>query len=280
MVDARHARGFGAQDHVSWPFDDRAEFRARVGEFLGEGLDLGLRCLYTAEGPRERLEADLVDVPHVEDHLRSGAIVVRELGELYAEGEPIDPGATLAAFVAATEEALALGYAGLRGAGDSTSLVRSPEQVAAFAEWEHLADRYMSEHPLSALCAFDRRELPTSATTTLACLHPSAREGATPFHVYSPGGDADLAIAGELDVAVADEFRTCLLRTGLEDTPELVVDGTRLEFVDHRALLTIRDLARRLGATVLLRTSSSTPGRLIELLRLDGIRAVRVPVVA
>jgi anti-anti-sigma regulatory factor len=272
----RHASGFGAQDHLSWAYEDRADFRRRVCEFLSDGFDLGLRCIYAAEAPLERLESDLADLPDVQDHIRRGALTISVLSDLYPEDSSIDPGETLAIFSAATEEALAQGYAGLRIAADSTRLVRSPEQLAAFAEWEHMADRYMSEHPFSGLCAFDQSQLPASTTIALACLHPTAREGTTPFCVYSSGNEAHLALAGELDMAVTDDFRACLDRTRLDVTRELIVDGTGLDFVDHRALQTISDFARRFGATAVFRTCSSTPGRLIELLRLDGIRAVSV----
>ncbi len=270
---ARYASGFGVQDHLSWPYDDRVDFHRRVCEFLSDGFDLGLRCVYASEGPRELLEADVVGVPDLQSKIASGALALNVLSDLYPDGSVIDAGETLATFAAATEDAVSAGYAGLRVVADATPLVRSPEQLAAFARWEHAADSYMSEHPLSGMCGFDRSQLNRTATIALACLHPAARAGITPFQVYSPDGPADLAVAGELDMAVKDDFRDCLERTGLDLTRELVVDGTGLSFVDHRGLETIRDFARRSGATAVLHTCSETPGRLIKLLGLEGIRA-------
>lgn len=275
---AQHARGLGVQDHLSWPYDDRAEFRVRVGEFLGDGLARGLRCLYVAEGPLGLLETDVLGIPDLESLVERGALTLSVLGELYAEGAAIDPAETLATFAAATEEAVAQGYAGLRVAGDSTPLVRTTEQLAAFAAWEHVADRYMAEHPLSAMCGFDRRQLTPAATIALACLHPAARAGITPFRVYSSDHRADLALAGELDMSVTDDLRACLDRAGLDVSGELVVDGMALDFVDHRGLESIRDFASSHGATAVLRTGSDLPGRLIELLGLEGIRAESAPV--
>ncbi len=195
------------------------------------------------------------------------------LGDLYPEGAAIDPDETLSTFAAATEDALAAGYAGLRVAADVTSLVRSPEQLAAFATWEHAADRFMTEHPFSGLCGFDRGQLTAAATIALSCLHPVARAGITPFRVYCSDHNSDLALAGELDMSVTDDFRACLDRTDLEITRELIVDGTGLDFVDHRGLESIRDFATRFGVTAVLRTCSEMPGRLIDLLGLEGIRA-------
>ncbi len=276
MGCAQHARGFGVQDHLSWPFLDRAEFRRRVGEFLSDGFDLGLRCVYAADGPRELLEEDLAGLPHLQSALDRGALVLSVLGDLYQEGAPVDPDETLVTFAAATEEALAEGYAGLRIAADATSLLRSPEQLAAFAAWEHRADRYMTGHPFSAMCGFDRTQLTATATVALACLHPASRAGITPFRIYASDEPADLALAGDLDMPMIASFRECLDRTRMELPRELVVDGTRLGFVDHRGLKCLRDFAGRSGATVVLRTRSELPGRLIGLLSIAGIRAERV----
>lgn len=277
MGGAQHASGFGVQDHLSWPYLDRAAFHRRVREFLSDGLGLGLRCVYAAEGPRESLEADLVGIPDLQSEIGRGALALSVLGDLYPAGAAIDPGETLCTFAAATEDALAAGYAGLRIAADATPLVQSPEQLAAFATWEHAADRYMTDHPLSGMCGLDRRQLSATATTALACLHPVARTGTAPFRVFASDSHADLALAGDLDMSVIDDFRACLDRTGLEVTRELVVDGTRLEFVDHRGLESIRDFASRFGATAVLRTCSEMPGRLIEMLGLEGIRAESAP---
>lgn len=274
---AERATGLGLQDHLCWPYLDRADFRRRVCEFFDDGFGLGLRCVFAAEGPLELLKADLAGLPDLHSRITRGDLVLTVLGDLYPEGAAIDPGEALSTFAAATEGALADGFAGLRVAADATSLVRSPEQLAAFASWEHTADRYMSEHPLSALCGFDQRKLTHAATTALASLHPAARAGVTPFQVYCSNHGADLSLAGELDITATGDFRACLDRIELDRTGELVVDGTGLDFVDHRGLVSIRDFASRLGATAVFRTCSETPGRVIALLGLEGIRAEPAP---
>jgi hypothetical protein len=269
---AQHAGRLGVHDHLSWPYEDRDDFVRRVQEFVRDGLALGLRCVYAADRPLEQLEAELASVPDLHAEVSRGAVRITVLGDLYRAGSVIDPDEMMATFAAATEDAVAQGYAGLRVVADATPLVRTPEQLAAFATWEHKADRYMTGHPLSAMCGFDRTELSASAAALLACLHPAARSGMATFGVFASDDHADLALAGELDVSATDSLRACLGRTGLEATRELVVDGTRLKFVDHRGLESIRDFASGFGATAVLRTSSGLPARLIDLLRLEGIR--------
>lgn len=278
--DAGHAGGLGINDHLSWTYDDRHDFVQRVQEFLTDGLALGLRCVYAADRPAAQLEADLAAIPDLRTHLDRGDLTLTSLEHLYATGSVLDPAQMRASIAAETEDALTQGYAGLRVVADATALVRTPEQLSAFAAWEHTADRFMATHPLSGMCGFDGRQLSESAASVLACLHPAARAGTAPFGVFAPGERADLGLWGELDRSVLDDFRACLERTGLDAACELVVDGSRLAFVDHRGLESIRDFASGLGATAVLRTASSLPARLVALLGLEGIRVESAPAAA
>lgn len=266
------AAGLGVHDHVSWPYVDRDDFCRHATTFLDEGLALGLRVVYAAHGPVEALKADLAGLPGLETALARGALQLSPLDELYAAGTAVDPERLLATFAAATQEALAQGYAGLRIAADATALLSSAEQVEAFAIWEHKADRYMTEHPLSAMCGFDRTQVPEQAVVTLACLHPNVPAGVTLFRLYAADGGAHLALGGEVDSCVAEDLTSSLGRTGLQPSGELVVDAERLDFVDHRGLISLRDFAVRSGTTAVLRTSHPMPQRLIGILGLDSIR--------
>src|SRR5262249_47963177 len=96
--------------------------------------------------------------------LRSGgAAQVISFEEFYGAGEPVDPAAVIKRYDAATHEALADGYRGLRVSADVTALVRAPEQQDAFAQCEFLLERYSSRHPLSAMCGY-RHELGDAGT--------------------------------------------------------------------------------------------------------------------
>jgi hypothetical protein len=54
--------------------------------------------------------------------------------------------------------------------------------------------------------------------------------------------------------------------------PQLVVDGASLEFIDHRSLLDLADLAQRIGADrLVLRTNLRAAKRLSEALGDDRI---------
>jgi hypothetical protein len=70
-----------------------------------------------------------LDGPH--GALDRGALQVFSLDEMRRTGAGPDPRDQVRAYAAATEEALALGFAGLRVAAEVTPLVRAPEHVDA-----------------------------------------------------------------------------------------------------------------------------------------------------
>jgi hypothetical protein len=118
--------------------------------------------------------------------LRDDALQVVSLDSTYTTGTVVDPAAQVQLYAAATAEALDAGFTGLRVAAEVTQLVRTPAQLDAFARYEHLVDRYMATHPMSAMCSYDRGELGDDVIAQLACMHPCAHAGAAPFHLHAP----------------------------------------------------------------------------------------------
>jgi anti-anti-sigma regulatory factor len=267
------AVGFGPHDHLCWAYDDPAEFRASAIEFVTEGLASGYRVCYVADG--ESVGAELAGLEGIQDAIHRGAVQIDSLAERYAAGDVIDPERQVEAYALATQSALAAGFAGLRVVADATRLVGSAEQLDAFARYESLVDRYMAGNPFSALCAYSRAELGDEAIAQLACLHPNANSGATPFHLHA-SRDAEageLELSGELDMTSHEMFPLALRRMDPRPTDgELVIDVTGLDFLDHNSLLAISELAGRSQATVVLRTSGPMPARLIEILDLRNVR--------
>ncbi len=108
------------------------------------------------------------------------------------------------------------------------------------------------------------QELGAGPAEALACLHPIATKGATLLRLYATD-DADLALARELDASVHAAFTRRLERARTRTSSgELTFDGTALDFIDHRALFSLRDCAARCGATAVLRTSSPLPAQLVK----------------
>ncbi|MFD0201929.1 MULTISPECIES: MEDS domain-containing protein [Saccharothrix] len=269
-----HTRDLGRHDHVCWSYDDRADVGLRVAEFLLDGLSRGQRVLYVGSGDAETLTDSVRGLDGIEAALASGAAQVAPLEPRYADGAVIDPQRQVEAYAEATEQAVAAGYRGLRVASEATPLVRSPAQLTAFLHYEHLVDRYMADHPFSALCAYDRTRLSEQALEQLASVHPSTNLPGVGFRLHAsarPGHSAELS--GEIDMFNRDVLVQVLERVRPQPRDgRVVLDGAGLTFIDHRGLMSLDEYARRRATTLVLRTAFPGAARIAGLLDLPGVR--------
>ena len=259
--------------HLCQVFDDHAEFRAAAVEFLADGLARGARVRYVAPAGEATLWADLAPLMRMPQARRPGAVEVLSVAGTYAGTEAcVDAQTVVDGYTADAEAALADGFAGFRVAAEVTVLVRTPEQLDAFARYEHQADRLMSRIPFTAMCAYRRAELGDDAVRQLACLHPGGSAEQAPFRLHA-SRSADFALSGELDLTTLDLFAVAVDRAGVMDgSAEVVVDATGLDFADHRNLLVLERMADRYGRTVVLRTARRWPTRLVAALDLARVR--------
>ncbi|MGC4897218.1 MEDS domain-containing protein [Micromonospora sp. DT31] len=262
--------------HRCLAYDDPAVLHALTVEQVTTGLAVGERVwLVGTEDPAAGIHR-LAAVPGVDAALRRGALRVLDATEAYRHDEVVDPERQVRAYARATTEALDAGHTGLRVVAEATSLVRTREQRAAFARYEHRIDHWMRHRPMSAVCAYDLRVLGDAAIAELACLHPMTNADVL-FRLHSGGGDTAAALGGELDPSNHELFAAALERADPRPVAGRVVfDASHLRFVDHRSLLHLRDHARRYGAVAVLRTRRPAPARLVDLL---GLTEVRVEVV-
>ncbi|MFD5829469.1 MEDS domain-containing protein [Lentzea sp. NPDC060358] len=273
-----HVRGFGPHDHVCWRYDEHAQFVDRAAEFLADGLLLGQAVRYISTGDADQLRAELAGSEVLGAALRDGSAQVTSLDDVYPVGTVIDPVAQVRAYAAATDRAVLDGFTGLRVAADCTVLVGSQEQRAAFARYEHLADRYMAAHPFSALCAYDSGRLPAGAIEQVACMHPNTNADGVRFRLHGTDrAGCAAALGGEVDSSSRDSFARALdLADPLPVGGELVIDATGLTFLDHNGLLRLSAHARRHDSTLVLHTRWPGAARLVRALDLADVRVEKV----
>ncbi|GAB3443956.1 MEDS domain-containing protein [Actinophytocola sediminis] len=261
----------GPHDHLCWRYDESAELRPRVQEFLNEGLAIGERVCYAGTAPVEDLVDELRTFRGLPEALDRGAAQVITLA---AAGATIEPAARVRAYADATAAALAAGFTGLRLVAESTPLVRTAAQLDAFARCEHLIDQYLAGHPFSAMCVYNGGELADGVIAQLACLHPTSNQDNVGFHLHaSTAADYSGTLTGELDLSTADLFTTALARTALPlRDQELIVDARALDFIDHRSLLRLFEHARRRAAPLVLHVSRTGPARIVKVLDVADVR--------
>ena len=180
-------------DHMGWVFAGSSGFAALAGPFLAEGAARGERLMYVAADPSPVALAGLSEVFGLR------ALQVASTAEVYGASGVVDPPSQRATFAAALADARAEGYSGIRVAADNTSLVADEVRLAAWIRWEILADRFMSENPVTGLCAFDQEQVDVDRLRHLATLHPlsSAASPVPQFRLFADSGE--LCVEGEID---------------------------------------------------------------------------------
>ncbi|MGH3798420.1 MAG: MEDS domain-containing protein [Pseudonocardiaceae bacterium] len=270
------AQGFGFHDHVCWAFDEPGEFHSPVMKFLTDGLAQGQRVCYITSGDTKQWSKRLRSIDKHNGFGRKDATQLLRLDEFYP-GQMAAPVRHMEAFAAATEDALAAGFTGLRVAADATPLVRTSAQRDVFARLDYLFDQYMIRRPLTGLCGFNRTELGQEAIAELACLHPTVHGVPPPFRLHASTDGAAAALSGELDATSLRLFPMALRWADPRPTDgELVIDATELTFIDHRSLLALADHARHWDATAVLLANLPGVARVIDIIDLDEVR-VQVP---
>ena len=238
---------------MGWVFTGSSEFAALSAQFLAEGAALGERLMYIPEHPDP---ADMAGLARV---VSPGSLVVTSIAEVYGADGVVNPKRQLAAYIAAADEALAAGFTGVRVAADYTSLVSNDQQLAEWFRWEVIADRMVSEYPITALCAVDQKKVDVDALRLLAMLHPlsSASSPAPPFRLFSAAGK--LRAEGDLDpLAVISMWRA------IEDLPRgtgVLVDLTTAKLTSHAVLTGLGQLCHS-EVDVTIRGESAAIGEL------------------
>ncbi len=245
----------GPHDHVGWTFSGPGEFMALAEPFLAEGARRNERLLYVAENP------DTTAFGEWTSSLVPGTIVASTVAEVYGPSGIVDPIGQRATFAAALAEALDAGYSGIRVAADNTPLVLSPERMEAWLRWEVVADHFMSQNPVTGLCAFDRSQTDMGALQTLATVHPvwSADAEQPPFRLFS--SDSSLWLEGEVDAFAVAQARLAL--ESLPPTTGVVVDLTHTAAVTGEAITALRQLCE-FGAAVTVRGATEIVRRLAQ----------------
>lgn len=259
--------GMNPNNHLCWPFDDFAEFRARAAEFLVDGLKQGQRACYVARG--DDLATHLESEPVLAEALRDGRA---EVAGLESRHHAVTPEEQVEAYAEATRAAIRDGHTGLRVAADATSLVLSSGSLDAFCRYEHLIDKYMTTAPFSAMCGYHRSELPEPAIARLNSLHPVNNARCAPFRLHATADG--IALDGEID-GVSLDLLSLALHNAAPARDPLLVDATRLRFIDHHGLLALHGYARSNAATLMLRSQRSSLPRLVSILELRDVECVR-----
>ena len=260
--------GLRTGDHLCWAYDEGRPFGDVAAAFLHEGVARGERVVYTAGGTTAELTDQLRSLPERDTLLQRGQLVVQPMSDVYTDGGRLDPGAQTRVFVDAAEVALADGFSGLRVAGDLTALARDPAHWVDVRAYEMAVDAVIAAHPLTGMCGYAVSALPDARLRPLVALH-GIRNGCAedPGFGVRVRGDT-VALAGEVDVAAADDLGQLLEGFSLPDGGAVTLDLAALDFLDvggSRTLVRFADTMRAAGRQVRFVGAGRAARRVLEL---------------
>jgi MEDS: MEthanogen/methylotroph, DcmR Sensory domain len=233
-------RSLQPHDHVFWTGTGADDLYGLASAALAAGARLNERLLFVAVDPDPaRLEA----LDDLELLLARGQLQMHDVEAIYGTSGRFSHTRQLETFEGVLEEALAAGYTGIRVVADNTPSVADTSEQAyvSWLRWEQLTDRFQATSQVTGICYFDGGALGDERLTDLAALHPvRAADAVRPAFALYSDGDAT-SVSGTLDLWSSDRFTRVLGATPV-DGP-LVVDISRAEFVDHRAVLALNEVA-------------------------------------
>lgn len=245
----------GPHDHIGWIFSGTSEFAALAEPFLAEGAKRNERLMYVAENP------DTTAFGTWTEALLPGTLTGSTVAEVYGSSGIVDAVQQRATFTQVLKEALAAGYTGIRVAADNTPLVLDRERIEAWMRWEIVADHFMSENPVTGLCAFDSTHIDVGTLQQLATLHPVWPEDADqpPFRLFS--SDSSLWLEGEINAFAVGQAQLAL--QNLPPSTGVVVDLTGTAAVSTDAFTALRQLCET-GVSVTIRGATEIVRRLAQ----------------
>ena len=259
----------GWDGHLLLFYDEESQRRAGVAAWVGRGLELGSKILYTQlqdDLPDRSLPGLLRDDPDALEAMDRGQIQV----------VPADPSTYDPAFIETlVDEALSDGYPSVRWSGAASTawdvIPRSRHEYV-----ERATDQLCASRPLSAMCQYSAPE----CGDAVGFLSESHGAGLREQLFQAAPVKGGLAVAGELDATNQRILRFLLMTaTTAPERDPFVLDLSRLDFLDlpgARAMLFGTLDHRTRGGHVRLEAPRPHVAKLIHLLGIDQAEGIQL----
>jgi DcmR-like sensory protein len=236
----REPHKLAPHDHAFWSGSGDADLYELAGTALAAGAGRYEKLLFVSADPDP---SRLQPVGDVELLLARGQLELHSVDSIYGDSGTFSHTRQLEIFEGVLGEALADGYTGIRVVADNTPLVFDAAEAdyLSWLRWEQLTDSFQAVSQVTGICYFDSNAVTDERLADLAALHPvRVQDGVQPPFSFFTDADS-VFVTGNLDLWSSERFTRVLAATP-GDGP-LVVDLSRADFVDHRALLALNDAA-------------------------------------
>ena len=160
-------------DHMALIYRTRAEQFAAICPFVKSGLARRERCLYIANDTSIALVLDKLSKARVDTvaALKNGSLLVGTKKDTFQESGHFEPEKMVARLRQELEEALSLGFSGLRATGEMTWTLEEPAALKRLIEYEGvLHQRFPSQ--LTGLCQYDETRFSPTILSDVIRIHP------------------------------------------------------------------------------------------------------------
>jgi PAS domain S-box-containing protein len=161
--------------HLAHFFEAGDELHDLLVPYFKAGLENNERCLwvtgeaFNADRARSALRAA---VPDFDSRERAGQIEIADGDEWYAAGQKIQPGELVNDLLQREQDALELGYAGLRTTGNCAWV--TAQQWADFQGYEALVQKAVRGRRMICLCSYCTKQLRNGARREVMECHDAA----------------------------------------------------------------------------------------------------------
>lgn len=226
MAFMRSPASLDPGDHACLIYDDVHRRDAAIKSFLEAGFARGDRVVYVPETGDETV------VGACEPNPKAGQLTVLDAEAAYTADGAFAPDRALDTLRAAVVEARALGYAALSAAGGPPASVTSNGMSAGLPDYERRVDEIVSEHEISAVCAYDSRVTEPRTLLGIVSAHPIVFFATRPDpRLRIDAGPHRLVLHGFLETATIGTA-VPLLAEVLKGRADVTIDLSDLEFVD------------------------------------------------
>ncbi len=173
-------------DHLCVCYSTERQHRALVTQFLLDGIARHEKVCYFLHEHTLALGIDyLHNDLNVGALLRSGQLVLLEAERVYLPNGTFSPELMIDQFWKYTQQALAEGYAALRGTGEMTWALKGHPGSERLMEYESKLADFFAHNPCVGLCQYRRTEFPSDLLCDVLLAHPTVAIGTTCYdHPY------------------------------------------------------------------------------------------------
>lgn len=160
--------------HYCSIYRNKKEQFSQLIPFIREGFDSNQKCIYVIdENTEEELITEFARFDcGLEKYIASGQLEILTKKETYYRDGIFEPEKMLALIGEMERKALAQGYDGMRGSGETTWVLTRPEDDEKLIEYESDLNGFISDRKIILLCQYNEKKFSHKILNNVIRTHP------------------------------------------------------------------------------------------------------------